>query len=78
MSIYCVHAATNVGRTVVKAAFHATIDEALTEAASALSSGSAFVWIVDGDGNLILPPDQVKARLGQSVRAVRSVGDFAN
>ena len=75
MSIYCVHAATNVGRTVVTAAFHATIDEALTEAASALSNGLAFAWIVDGNGNLILPPDQVKARLGQSLRASR---DFAN
>ena len=50
-----------LGRTEVKAASHATIDVALSEAASALSSGSAFVWIVDGEGNLILPPDQVKA-----------------
>jgi hypothetical protein len=74
-TIYCVHAATSVGRTEVKAASHATIDEALSEAASALSSGSAFVWIVDEEGNLILPPDQVKARLGQSARAPQ---DFAS
>ena len=69
MSIYCVHARNRVGRDVVKAASHATIDEALTEAASELSNGFAFVWIVDGDGNLILPADQVKARLDQSARA---------
>jgi hypothetical protein len=58
-----------LGRTEVKAASHATIDATLSEAASALSCGSAFVWIVDGGGNLILPPDQVKARLNQSARA---------
>jgi hypothetical protein len=34
-----------------------------------LSGGAAFVWIVDGDGRLILPADQVKARLGQPARA---------
>jgi hypothetical protein len=54
---------------VVKAASHATIDGALGEAAVTLSSGSAFVWIVDGEGNLVLPPDQIKARLDQSARA---------
>ena len=68
-AIYFVHAATCVGRVVVKAASHATIDEALSEAVSALGSGSAFVWIVDGEGNLVLPPDQVKARLDQSAGA---------
>jgi hypothetical protein len=67
--IYFVHAATSVGRVVVKAASHATIDEALGEAAVALSAGSAFAWIVDGEGNLVLPPDQVKVRLDQSARA---------
>ena len=66
--IYCVHARNSVGRVVVMAS-HATIDVTLSEAASALSSGSAFVWIVDGGGNMILPPDQVKARLNQSARA---------
>jgi hypothetical protein len=66
--IYCVHATNSVGRVVVMAS-HATIDEALTEAGSVLNSGSAFVWIVDRDGNLILPADQVKVRLGRSARA---------
>ena len=72
-TIYFVHAATSVGRVVVRADSHATIDEALSEAASALSSGSAFVWIVDGGGNLILPPGQVKARLDRSARALQGL-----
>jgi hypothetical protein len=74
MSIYCVRATNSVGRVVLMAS-RATVDEALTEAGSVLSRGSAFVWIVDGVGNLILPADQVKARLDQRPRAPR---DFAN
>jgi hypothetical protein len=66
--IYFVHAATSVGVPTVKAS-RATIDGALREASFALSSGSAFVWIVDGEGHLILPADQLKARLDQSARA---------
>jgi hypothetical protein len=74
MSIYCVHATNSVGGVVVKAC-RPTIDEALTDAGFALSNGFARVWIVDERGNLILPTDQVKARLNSSARAPR---DFAN
>jgi hypothetical protein len=28
-----------------------------------LDNGAASVWIVDGEGNLILPADQVRLRL---------------
>jgi len=66
--IYFVHAATDLGVPVVKAS-RATIDAALREAEFELSGGAAFVWIVDGDGNLVLPSDQIKARLDQSARA---------
>ena len=66
--IYFVHAATNMGIPVVKAS-RTTIDEALREAEFELSGGAAFVWIVDGDGHLILPTDQVKARLDRSANA---------
>jgi hypothetical protein len=62
MPIYRVRATNSVGGVVVKASC-ATIDEALTEAGIALSGGSFRVWIVDERGNLILPADQVKARL---------------
>jgi hypothetical protein len=34
-----------------------------------LSGDAAFVWIVDGDGHLILPTDQIKARMARSSRA---------
>jgi hypothetical protein len=66
--IYFVHAATNAGVPVVKAS-RATVDEALREAEFELSGGAAFVWIVDDDGHLILPANQVKARLDQAARA---------
>jgi hypothetical protein len=69
--IYFVHAASSVGVPVVKAS-RATIDDALREAEFELSGGAAFVWIVDGEGHLILPADQVKARLAQSARAAQS------
>jgi hypothetical protein len=41
----------------------ATIDEALSGADFLLGNGAASVWIVDGEGNLILPADQVRLRL---------------
>jgi hypothetical protein len=69
MSIYIVCAATEVGHPVAMAAVHATVDKALGEAEAALTGGAAFAWIVDGDGNLILPPDQVNARLDRLPRA---------
>ena len=71
-TIYFVHAATGGGVPVVKAS-RATIDDALREAEFELSGGAAFVWVVDGEGHLILPADQVKARLKQSARAPRSL-----
>jgi len=66
--IYFVHAATNAGVPMVKAS-RATIDEALREAEFELSGGAAFVWIVDGDGHLVMPADQIKARLAQAAAA---------
>jgi hypothetical protein len=72
--IYFVHTATGGGVPVVKAS-RATMDDALREAQSELSSGAAFVWIVDGEGHLILPADQVKARLLQSERPSQDVAD---
>ena len=63
--IYCVHAATDGGVPLVKAS-RATIGEALREAEFELSGGAALAWIVDDEGRLILPADQVKARLEQS------------
>jgi hypothetical protein len=43
--------------------------EALREAEFELSGGAAFVWIVDGDGHLISPADQIKTCLDQAARA---------
>ena len=40
-----------------------TIDEALNGAGFMLGNGAAAVWIVDGEGNLILPAEQVRLRL---------------
>lgn len=73
MSIYCVCATNRAGGVVAKPPV-ATIEEALAEAGIALNGGTARVWILDERGNLILPADQVKARLDPSVGTPR---DFA-
>ena len=73
MSIYCVCARNRAGGVVVQPPV-ATIEEALAEAGFALNGGTARVWILDERGDLILPTDQVKARLDPSARAPR---DFA-
>jgi hypothetical protein len=70
---YCVHAARSASRPAMKAS-RATIDEALRDAEAHLNGGAAFVWIVDGEGRLILPADQLKARLEYAARAPQ---DFA-
>jgi len=67
-TIYFVHAATSAGISAVKAS-RATIEEALREAEFELSGGAAFAWIVDEEGHLILPADQVKACLDRSANA---------
>jgi hypothetical protein len=72
--IYFVHATTGGGVPTVKAS-RATIDDALKEAQFELSGGAASVWIVDGEGRLILPADQVKARLEQLPTGSRGFAD---
>ena len=67
-TIYFVHAATSAGIPLVKAS-RATIDEALREAEFELSGGAAFAWIVDEEGHLIVPADQVRVRLARSANA---------
>jgi len=67
-TIYFVHAATSAGIPLVKAS-RATIDEALREAEFELSGGAAFAWIVDEEGHLIVPADQVRVRLARSPNA---------
>jgi len=66
--IYFVHAATSEGIPAVMAS-RATIDEALREAEFELSGGAAFAWIVDEEGHLIVPADQVRVRLARSANA---------
>lgn len=65
--IYFVRAATNEGILAVMAS-RATKNEALRVAEFGLSGGAAFAWIVDEEGHLSLPPDQVRARLDQSAK----------
>ena len=67
-TIYFVHAATSAGFPAVKAS-RATIEEALRDAEFELSGGAAVAWIVDEECHLILPADQVKARLDRSANA---------
>jgi hypothetical protein len=41
----------------------ASIEEALRGANFMLGNGAASAWIIDGEGNLVLPADQVRLRL---------------
>ena len=43
-----------------------TIDEALIGANLMLCNGAESVWIIDGEGKLVLPPEQVRIRLHPS------------
>lgn len=45
---------------------YSTVEGALRGARGLLGDGAPSVWIVDADGNLILPDDQVRARLNLS------------
>jgi hypothetical protein len=60
-SLYCVHA-VSVGRTAMRAS-RGTIDAALREAKFLLRSGCDFVWVDDGNGNVIVPAAEVRALL---------------
>jgi hypothetical protein len=68
-SIYRVHAAS-VGKAATKAS-RGTMDAALREAKFQLSSGHDFVWVDDGNGNVLVPAAEVRARLDQSARATQ-------
>ncbi len=41
----------------------ATLEDALRGARFMLGNGAPSAWIADGDGNLVLPADQVRLRL---------------
>jgi len=71
---YLVHATTGGGVPAVKAS-RATMGDALREAQFELSGGAASVWIVDREGNLTLPADQVKARLELPATGPRGFAD---
>jgi hypothetical protein len=42
---------------------HKNVEAALREAEKVISGSGQIVWIVDGEGNLVLPADQVRSRL---------------
>jgi hypothetical protein len=70
---FFVTAATTPGRTASSPPCE-TIDEALRGANFMLGNGADSVWIVDGEGNLVLPPEQVRTRLNpQKLSATESV-----
>ncbi len=43
-----------------------TVDEALDGAKTHTPAADDIIWIVDAEGNLVLPSDQVRMRLEQS------------
>ena len=62
VSYYFVTAARTPGGTKFSPPY-ARFDDALRGAGLMLSSGASAAWIVDRDGNLVLPAQQVKVRL---------------
>ena len=50
-----------------------SIEKALCGAKSLLGDGAVTAYIVDSDGNLVLPADQVRTRLKLSDSASRDV-----
>jgi hypothetical protein len=63
MTTYSLVTAAAVPGVAASSPPRATIDEALRGAKFMLGNGAASVWIVDSDGNLVLPADQVRLRL---------------
>jgi hypothetical protein len=59
---YILNAAAAPGARV-SASLHSTIDEALRGAEFRLGNGATIAWIVDRQGNLVLPAEQVAAHL---------------
>jgi hypothetical protein len=45
---------------------YATVEDALAAASELVNEGAKAVRILDDEGNLILPPDQVRLRLNPS------------
>ena len=48
---------------------YATVSQALQRAKTLLGEGAPSVWIVDSEGHLILPADQVRLRLAASANS---------
>jgi hypothetical protein len=63
MSIYLLVTPAATPGVTASSPLCGTIDETLRDADFMLGNGAASVWIVDGEGNLILPADQVRLRL---------------
>ncbi len=55
--------APNHGAPVHYSGSHKSVDEALIEAEKAIAARGEIVWIVDEEGLLVLPADQVRVRL---------------
>ena len=57
--------ATTAPRGTARSRPCVTLDNALRGAKFMLGNGADSVWIVDGDGNLVLTVEQVRLRLKQ-------------
>ena len=62
---YFVATAATASRTITSRPC-ATVDDALRGAQFMLGSGASSVWIIDGEGDLVLTADQVRSRLVRS------------
>ena len=64
MSNYIVMIHTATSGASLRSQTYATVEAALQRAKVLISDGAALAWIVNSDGSIFLPADQVRCRLG--------------
>ena len=64
MSNYIVMIPSETAGASLSSPAYATVEDALQGAKFLLGNGAASAWIVDADGGILLPAEQVLSRLG--------------
>lgn len=64
MPNYIVMIPSGTAGAAVRSPAYATVDDALKGARFMLRNGATSAWIVDSEGSILLPAEQVRSRLG--------------
>jgi len=76
MSNYMVVIPSGTARGSVKGPTYASVEDALIGARFILSNGATSAWIVDSNGGILLPADQVRSRLGSIEEPIYSLSEI--